>query len=137
MCHPASTRSRRGAKKLAYLDFDGHLTDGTLWNKSIETPAFDRDGNLGGFSDAELREIVAIWRTVAEDYAPFDIDITTGGRVQACIAACSTAAQFFFYVMRLHSYASISPHPSFVWFTHAREQRWFSCALPKHTSHMR
>ena len=80
---PHAPCSRPGAKKLAYLDFDGHLTSGTLWNKSVETLAFDRDGNLTGFSNAELREIVAIWRAVAEDYAPFDIDITTGGPIQA------------------------------------------------------
>ena len=81
---PAPPCSRAGAKKLAYLDFDGHLTSsGTLWNRSVDTPPFDRDGNLAGFSETELREIVAIWRAVAEDFAPFDIDITTGGLSRA------------------------------------------------------
>ena len=79
---PPTPPSRAGAKKFVYLNFGGILTTGTLWNRSIETPPFDRDGNRNAFSDAELREIVAIWRAVAEDFAPFEVDITTGGRAR-------------------------------------------------------
>jgi hypothetical protein len=35
------------------------------------------DGNLNAFSDAELERIQYIWQRVAEDYAPFDVDVTT------------------------------------------------------------
>ena len=36
-----------------------------------------QDGNGTNWSDSELRTILAVWRGVAEDYAPFDVDVTT------------------------------------------------------------
>ena len=66
-----------------YLDFNGHVTSGTYWNSgftggaNIVTPAFDIDGNASAFSDAELERIQYIWQRVAEDYAPFNVDVTT------------------------------------------------------------
>lgn len=41
------------------------------------TPPYDTDNNPGSFSATELSNIRAIWRWVAEDFAPFDIDVTT------------------------------------------------------------
>ena len=41
------------------------------------TPPYDTDGNNASFSTTELANIVAIWRSVAEDYAAFDVDVTT------------------------------------------------------------
>ena len=41
------------------------------------TPPYDTDGNPASFSTTELANIVAIWRSVAEDYAAFDVDVTT------------------------------------------------------------
>lgn len=35
-----------------------------------------QDG-VAGFSAGELANILAIWRGVSEDYAPFDVDVTT------------------------------------------------------------
>lgn len=75
--------TRPGARRVIYLDFDGHVTRGTSWNSAftggadIVTPAFDTDGNPAAFSDAERRAIQDIWLRVAEDYAPFDVDVTT------------------------------------------------------------
>jgi PKD repeat protein len=75
--------SRPGASKVIYLDFNGHTTSGTSWNTAYEagasfgTPAYDIDGNAGSFSSAELARIQGIWQRVAEDYAPFDVDVTT------------------------------------------------------------
>jgi PKD repeat protein len=75
--------SRPGAAKVIYLDFNGHTTTGTSWNTAyaggadIVTPAFDLDGSPATFSDAELTVIQDIWRRVAEDYAPWDVDVTT------------------------------------------------------------
>lgn len=66
---------------MAYLDFDGHLISGTNWTRTraIITPPFDTDGQANkNFSALERRQIIAIWAAVAEDFAPFDIDITTG-----------------------------------------------------------
>jgi hypothetical protein len=64
-----------------YLDFNGHTTTGTAYNTEygiaqIITPAFTLDENPV-FSDAELLEIQHIWQRVAEDFAPFNVDVTT------------------------------------------------------------
>lgn len=81
-CTRSCLRSRRGSSRSIYLDFNGHLTSGTAWNKrngsDIETPSFDIDGNPNDFSSQERQRIVAVWRAVAEDFAPFDVDVTTG-----------------------------------------------------------
>lgn len=75
--------SRPGAAKVIYLDFTGHTTSGTSWNNAyaggadIVTPAFDLDGAPATFSDAERTVIQDVWRRVAEDYAPWDVDVTT------------------------------------------------------------
>jgi hypothetical protein len=72
--------SRPASSKKIYLDFNGHLTEGTAWNNarrpSIWTPPFSQD-NDEYFSPEELQAIVAMWRAVAEDYAIFDVDVTT------------------------------------------------------------
>lgn len=78
-----SLHSRPGAAKVIYLDFTGHTTVGTPWNTAyaagadIVTPAFDLDGSPATFSDAERGVIQDIWRRVAEDYAAWDVDVTT------------------------------------------------------------
>jgi PKD repeat protein len=74
--------SRKSSKRKIYLDFNGHTTTGTAWNTSyglstIISPAFDLDGLPGTFSSTELAMIQNIWRRVAEDYAAFDVDVTT------------------------------------------------------------
>ncbi|MBI1370953.1 MAG: hypothetical protein GC162_20155 [Planctomycetes bacterium] len=75
--------SNAGASKKVYLDFTGYVTSGTIWNSTftgganIVTAAYDIDGNASAFSDTELSRIQYIWQRVAEDYLPFDVDITT------------------------------------------------------------
>lgn len=75
--------SRPGATKKIYLDFNGHTTSGTSWkdikdgDTTFVTPPFDFDGNPASFSTLELERIQYIWQRVAEDYAPFDVDVTT------------------------------------------------------------
>lgn len=75
--------SRPGAAKVIFLDFDGNVTSGTSWNTAyasgadIVTPAFDLDGNPATFSDAERAVIQDVWRRVSEDYAAWDVDVTT------------------------------------------------------------
>ncbi|MEO7494165.1 MAG: PKD domain-containing protein [Massilia sp.] len=74
--------SRPSSKRKIYLDFKGRTTTGTAWNTSygvdpIVSPAFDLDGVPGTFNTAELSMIQNIWRRVAEDYASFDVDVTT------------------------------------------------------------
>ena len=41
------------------------------------TPPYDLDGNPSSLSSAERAAIVSIWRTVAEDYSAWDVDVTT------------------------------------------------------------
>lgn len=72
--------SRPGAKRTIYLDFNGAVIQNTAWNSggnTINAQAFDFDGNVNSFSAAELERIQYIWQRVAEDYSPFDIDVTT------------------------------------------------------------
>ncbi len=68
--------------KVIYLDFDGHTTQNEYWNSTYQFGAFDNqsydiDGNPSGFSDTERARIFEIFERVADDYAPFDIDVTT------------------------------------------------------------
>ncbi len=76
--------SKPGASKVIYLDFDGHTTTGTNWNSSftggvnIVTPPYSTDATVStAYSTIELNNIYSIWLRVAEDYAPFDVDVTT------------------------------------------------------------
>ncbi len=70
-----------GVGRVIFLDFDGHTTTGTSWNNtsrpSISSAPFDRDGNPSSFNAEELSMIQKIWQRVAEDYAPFGVDVTT------------------------------------------------------------
>lgn len=71
------------SKMTIYLDFNGHTTSGTRWNmmysggEDFTTPAFSTDSDTSTFSDAEIQRIENIWSRVAEDYAPFDVNVTT------------------------------------------------------------
>ena len=66
-----------------YLDFDGHTTTDTWWNsqyndnKNIVTPAYSADSDTKTFSNSDIDRISKIWQRVAEDYAPFNVDVTT------------------------------------------------------------
>jgi hypothetical protein len=66
-----------GAPVTIYLDFDGDFTSSWGSYSNITTPAFDQDGDPSSFSNQELNAIRTIWSYVAEDYAPFDINVTT------------------------------------------------------------
>ncbi len=75
--------SKRGAARVLYLDFDGHLIADTAWNAvyggglAYDALPYDTDGNPAAFSAGELQNVINVWRRVAEDYAPFDVDVTT------------------------------------------------------------
>jgi len=75
-------QSRPGASKTLYLDFNGHVITGTGWNNAagvgvMYAAPWSADADRTSFSDSEKRDIQAMWRQVAEDYAPFDINVTT------------------------------------------------------------
>lgn len=75
--------SRPGVTKVIYLDFNGEIVSGkSPWGgytggADFYLPAFDFDGNPSSFSDAELVTIQQIWMSVAEDYLPFNVNVTT------------------------------------------------------------
>jgi hypothetical protein len=84
--------SNPGAKATLYLDFTGG-TVSDWWTKSggdwsvtfdltlkhfdVTTPAFDTDGDPTTFSAGEKAQIQQIWARVAEDFAPFNLNVTT------------------------------------------------------------
>jgi hypothetical protein len=71
-----------GANQTIYLDFNGHTTTGTSWNSSygvtsINSPAYSTDADTANFSASELSTIQQVWKRVAEDFAPFNVNVTT------------------------------------------------------------
>ena len=70
--------SKAKASKTIYLDFNGYTAMNSVWSVStLKAPAFDLDGNPNTFNTAELSKIISIWSRVAEDFIPFDVDVTT------------------------------------------------------------
>ncbi|MGA0134834.1 MAG: PKD domain-containing protein, partial [Opitutales bacterium] len=75
-----SLHSRPGARLVIYLDFTGHTTSNTPWNSpgtSFTTPPYTIDADTSTFNDQEHAAIQSVWRRMAEDYAPYDVDVTT------------------------------------------------------------
>ncbi len=66
-----------GATATIYLDFTGH--DEAAWGTytDVHSPVFDLDGDLTTYSDRELAVIESVWRQVAEDFSPFNLNVTT------------------------------------------------------------
>jgi hypothetical protein len=81
--NPPALSSRPGSSKVLYLDFNGHTVSGTAWNSGpgsrpvyIALP-YDTDGDPKTFSEAEQAVIREVWARVSEDFAPFDVNVTT------------------------------------------------------------
>ena len=72
-------RSNPRAPHTIYLDFNGHVTQGTPWKNggTIVSPAFNTEGSSATFTATELASIQRIWAQVAEDFAPFNVNVTT------------------------------------------------------------
>ena len=62
--------SRPGAPSVLYLDFDGEVVRDSAWNNGQTITA--------GPARMPASDIEKVWRQVAEDYAPFNVDVTTG-----------------------------------------------------------
>lgn len=72
--------SRPGASRTIYLNFKGATLTNTAWNSNgntITALPYDLDGVPYAFSTTELQRIQYIWQRVAEDFAPFDVNVTT------------------------------------------------------------
>jgi PKD repeat protein len=90
--------SHPGATRTIYLDFNGARITGTAWNSNgntINAAPFDIDGNPASFSTSELQRIQYIWQRVAEDYAPFDVDVTTEQPTQDVLTRSSVNDQVY------------------------------------------
>ncbi len=79
---PPSYHSKPGATRRIYLDFNGGIVSGTAWNTSAAVTSWSvkgwsQDADLTTFNDAEQAWMKRVWQRVSEDYAPFDIDVTT------------------------------------------------------------
>ena len=65
-----------------FIDFDGHTSEGASWNNSygidsIYHPPYDIDGDDSWFNETELARMETAWRRTAEDFAAFDVNVTT------------------------------------------------------------
>ncbi len=78
--------SEPGAARTIYLDFRGGQVQDTGWNSSseygtgttIDVEPYSLTAPAStAYTDAELAEIQKAWQVVAEDYAPFDVNVTT------------------------------------------------------------
>lgn len=82
--------SRPGAANTIFVDFDGATISETAWNsnagvRSWKARPYDADNNPQSFNAEEVSAMADIWRRIAEDFAPFNVDITTEdpGRTRA------------------------------------------------------
>jgi hypothetical protein len=67
--------SRPGAKATIFLDFNGHqATD--VWGSYTAGPV-DLNGNTSEIGPGERMFIRNVWRIIAEDFSPFNINVST------------------------------------------------------------
>ena len=82
-------QSKPGASKTLYIDYWGGTLTGTAWNSDFNGiyQPFDNNGDSASFSDNERYVMWLGWREAAEDYATFDINVTTSQAVYNSTAA--------------------------------------------------
>ncbi|WP_425617750.1 Calx-beta domain-containing protein [Anatilimnocola sp. NA78] len=72
-----------GANHTIYLDFNGQTVTGTAWNSTYYSQAalvaqpFNIDSNPWSFSAEEVTRIEEAWKRTAEDFRPFNVNVTT------------------------------------------------------------
>lgn len=71
--------SNPNANHTIYLDFDGYSISSSVWEEgnSLSLGAYDTDGDATTFSAEELADIQKMWQRAAEDFAPFNVNVTT------------------------------------------------------------
>lgn len=77
--------SKAGSNRTIFLDFDGITgISNTGWNGVYGAPAgsfdavpYDIDGDSTTFNETERARIISVWQRVSEDYAPFNVNVTT------------------------------------------------------------
>ena len=66
-----------GAGSTLYLNFGGDTVSSWLGYSPGTIPAYSIDSDTSTFSAQELANIYDIWKIVAENYSPFNINVTT------------------------------------------------------------
>lgn len=89
-----------GAQRTIFLDFDGADVSGTSWNSQAGVRSgfhtgWDPARNGPGFSADELDRVTSVWARVAEDYAPFGVNVTTRDPGRAAIERSGSLDQVF------------------------------------------
>lgn len=89
--------SRPSSTRTVYLDFDGATYTGTRWNDGaqIVSPAYSIDADPATFSETERAQIYLAWKVVAEDFAPFDVNVTTRPPEASALTRTSGADQTY------------------------------------------
>jgi hypothetical protein len=96
--------SRPGSLRTIFLDVNGHDVSGTGWddNDTFGTSSYSRfipgyniEGRSQTFSNLERQNIIDTWSAVAEDYAMFDVDVTTETPSESALDRSSIADQRF------------------------------------------
>jgi hypothetical protein len=93
--------SRPGAPRTIYLDFDGETVSGAAWlqsylgNASCYADPFTTDGDAATFSVGEQAIIQNVWERVSEDYAPWNVDVTTEEPAAAALARTNLSDEYF------------------------------------------
>ena len=104
--------SRPSADTTIYLDFDGQTVDDGYWNDVDGTPIVadpysreSRNNINTTISDYEREGIVEVWERVAEDFAPWDVNVTTEDPgIEALRKTSSSDAEFGMRVIITPSY---------------------------------
>ncbi|WP_372726990.1 fibronectin type III domain-containing protein [Nocardioides sp.] len=92
--------SKPGSQRTIFLDFDGHVVSGTVWNSSYGVasgyhPPFTIDGDGTTFNTTERTLIQSVFDRVAEDFAPFDVDVTTEDPGEAALHRSDGSDQLY------------------------------------------
>ncbi|MGK0373842.1 MAG: hypothetical protein ACJA2E_000310, partial [Arenicella sp.] len=76
-------QSKPGANKTLYVNYWGGTLVGSIWNADFDGiyQPFDTNGNSSSFTEAERYLMWLGWREASEDFASFDINITTSQSV--------------------------------------------------------
>ncbi len=81
-----SLNSRPGSDHTIFLDLNGHDVSGSQWDDNLifgssgasrKIPGYNIQGESNNYSTLERQRIVDMWSSVAEDFAMFDVNVTT------------------------------------------------------------
>jgi hypothetical protein len=99
---PMEFHSRPTATRKIYLDFDGYVfPSSSAWlswwgvSSGTEIRGISFDDDYSTFSAEENAYVLEIWKAVSEDFAPFDIDVTTEYPGVAGLSRSSDVDEYF------------------------------------------